>query len=253
MIPFLREGSGSFPIFVQFPLPGRAPANTADVSAVVADILDAETGNVITGLADVALTYDADLQGWFTTKLISLIEGYRFVQTRVKPTSANVLIQTTTSPPRAVVDILKRQDEIETKVDTANAALADGTTGLAAIKTAITSVQNALGSDGSVTVHQKLGAFTASATLLQELVKIEGAGFVTGTHSLVALKNLIDALQLAVLQELTRLEGSGFDTGTDTLEKIREAIDTLQEGCEAIQESIENGDIEVIGKQQPPV
>ena len=108
MIPFQREG-GNYVIFAQWPLPAAAPADSVVVTDAKADVINAETGVVL--VADVQLVYDADSRGFFATRPMTDIDSIRFVQTRFKPTSTNTLVQTFTTAPRAVADILKRQDE----------------------------------------------------------------------------------------------------------------------------------------------
>lgn len=63
-----------------------------------------------------------------------------------------------------------------------------------------------------------------------ELTSMEGAGFVSATHSLVQLVTLISAITTLVntLQtHVTAIEGSGFSTSTDSLAQIRALSDRI--------------------------
>lgn len=170
MIPHQRNG-GSFVITAFVPLPARAPANAADIPGFVADLIDPVTGNLV--LADEPLTFHAASQTWRSSpKLHSLLDGLLYIQTRFKPTSTNLLIQTWTTEPRAVSDVVKRLAEHE-----AARAAADAAT--------------------------QASVADVDADLAAARASLEGTGFVSSTHGLKASYDAEIAQHNATRAEVT--------------------------------------------------
>lgn len=103
--------------------------------------------------------------------------------------------------------------------------LADGTFGLAALKTLIDAIASELESDSYglaalealvTTIENKLGDGTTGLAALKTLINALGGELVNGTYGLAALKVLIDAVA-------TRL-----DSGTSGLVALKNLLDSIQ-------------------------
>lgn len=208
MFVIQRDG-GDYSVFVNWGNPSTGqPYDTnpsSGVTAVAVTVYDTSTTPSTAIASSAAMAYDSGIKLWKLSRPVSDLDGLRFVAFRFVPTRgslvspANVDEFTRVEP---VADLLERQDEIEAKVDT---------------------LISAVGADGSVTLHQKMGGFTAAENLRDILGNLSTTkrlgqvlGSLTETDTLKAILGPYTAASSAkasidqLLSDLANL-GNDFD------------------------------------------